>query len=659
MKEVLITSSVLIAVILLARWLFRGKVSQRLIYAAWLLVAVRLLVPVQFGQSQYSITTLTEKIETQSKPIQQIQEVLQKPVIGPSQAELYQQILDQYLEQNSDSTGLDAPEQVAPNVQQQIETQVEEQRTAPTLAEVLCAIWIVGISGMGTWFLTANLIFLHRAKKDSVPFTDCKSKVSVRISPNVPTPCLVGFFRPVIYLTPACAENEQTRSHVLTHELTHLGHFDHIWAMVRCVCLCVYWFNPLVWIAAGQSRRDCELACDESALKKLGDDERIAYGKTLLATVTQSVSPVHLIETPTSMNETKRQLKERIQYIAKKPKNILIAAICMVLIAVLTIGCTFTGAKITGGFSRYLPMEATRYDSTGIPYDQHIYAYDEQGRMIRDQYICPAEESYRAYTRTYTYNNQGYLASKTNNHLDPSDPDYRHTYIYDYNDSGMVASCRWISGAGNKVYHYSYDDQGRLLTISIDADGGQYTIVTCFYNERGKLTCVQYEPPEQSMMEYAFEYDESGKLVRYLRWNYAEPNNGPLHEKITYHYDDFGNLYEINKDPGYSTPCWTFRYQDNELTDIEYRVQYYNAEDEIRDYILDRNGNVSSISCSNGSQTAYLYDTIAVSGGETDPRHLYWNVANEPLTVTDYCDRIVYFFLPRVELSNSVTDSLY
>lgn len=34
MKEVLITSSVLILVILLARWAFRGKVSQKLIYAS-------------------------------------------------------------------------------------------------------------------------------------------------------------------------------------------------------------------------------------------------------------------------------------------------------------------------------------------------------------------------------------------------------------------------------------------------------------------------------------------------------------------------------------------------------------------------------------------------------------------------------------------------
>ena len=344
MKEILITSSVLIGVILLARLLFRGKVSQKLIYAAWLLVALRLLIPIQFGQSQYSITTLTKMIEAQSKPLQQMQQVMDQPVAGPSRDELYDQLLDEYFQQNPELPKPETPDQITPEAQQQIVEQAD-QLTAPSLSEVLASIWIVGICAMASWFLTANLIFLHRAKKGSTLFPDCNSRVPVWVSPNVPTPCLVGFFRPVIYLTPASIENEQALRHVLTHELTHLHHADHIWALVRCICLCIYWFDPLVWIAASQSRRDCELACDEGALKKLGDHERVAYGQTLIATVTQSLSPAYLIETATSMNETKKQLKERVTFIAKKPKTLLIAAVCMVLVAALTAGCVFMGAK--------------------------------------------------------------------------------------------------------------------------------------------------------------------------------------------------------------------------------------------------------------------------------------------------------------------------
>ncbi len=345
MREIVITSSVLIVVILLIRKLFRGKVSQKLIYAAWLLVALRLLVPIQFGQSQYSVAALAENLENQSKPIQQVQEVLQEPVAGPSRAELYEQVLNEYLQQSADP---DLPEEhapITPEIQKQIEEQVDKQITAPTLSETLTIIWITGMCVMAVWFISANLRYMYLAKQGAVPFTACFAPVPVRISSNVPTPCLVGFFRPVIYLTPTSAEHEQSRNHVLTHELTHLRHADHIWALVRCVCLCVYWFDPLVWIAANQSRRDCELACDESALKTLGDGERIAYGKTLLSTVTPSMSPTHLIQTATAMNETKKQLKERVSFIVKKPKNILLAAICMVLIGAITAGCAFMGSQ--------------------------------------------------------------------------------------------------------------------------------------------------------------------------------------------------------------------------------------------------------------------------------------------------------------------------
>ena len=46
MKEIIITSSVLILCVMLIRHFFKGRISNRLRYALWLLVAVRLLVPV-------------------------------------------------------------------------------------------------------------------------------------------------------------------------------------------------------------------------------------------------------------------------------------------------------------------------------------------------------------------------------------------------------------------------------------------------------------------------------------------------------------------------------------------------------------------------------------------------------------------------------------
>jgi len=169
----------------------------------------------------------------------------------------------------------------------------------------------------------------------------------VLVSDGVQSPCLFGLFKPVICLTPESAGQAQMRRHVLTHELSHYRHFDHVWAWVRCACLCVYWFHPLVWVAAAASKRDCELACDEAALKKLGDSERLAYGKTLVDLVASNVSATQLMETATAMHETKKQLKTRVGYIVKKPKVLLAAVVILVVLLAVVTGCSFAGQKET------------------------------------------------------------------------------------------------------------------------------------------------------------------------------------------------------------------------------------------------------------------------------------------------------------------------
>lgn len=285
MKEVLITSSILILAVMVLRLVFRGKVSQKLIYGAWLLVALRLLVPVQFGSFDFSILN-------QAEPVTEvITEVSKNPVAGPSREEVYQQIAQDYIdrgehifipevEEKLESGEVPSYEEVfqnypiqsivIPEVNTQIQQEVEKSITAPTVGQIATAVWITGMVAMALWFGLVNLRFHRALAKTAKPMEVPDSPVPVMVDDTVASPCLFGFFRPKVYLTPVCTKDETHLRHVLTHELTHYAHKDHIWSLVRCVCLCVYWFNPLVWIAAGLAKRDCELACDEAVLKKTG-----------------------------------------------------------------------------------------------------------------------------------------------------------------------------------------------------------------------------------------------------------------------------------------------------------------------------------------------------------------------------------------------------
>jgi len=61
MTEWIITSSLLILVVILLRRVLRGKISLRLQYALWLLVAIRLIVPGSLFESGLSILNLVDR----------------------------------------------------------------------------------------------------------------------------------------------------------------------------------------------------------------------------------------------------------------------------------------------------------------------------------------------------------------------------------------------------------------------------------------------------------------------------------------------------------------------------------------------------------------------------------------------------------------------
>ena len=352
MIEFLISSSALILALTALRRLLRNRISARLQYALWLLVLVRLLVPVSFFPNPVSVASA-------AAPAVERVEALSGAVVSAAVTE-------------PEKDASEAPPPVLPSA--------ASPAPAPTLGDAARWIWLGGAVLMGCWFLAVNTRMALGLRKNRRPYPS-ESPLPVYVAEGLSSPCLFGLFHPSVYLTEKAAEDEARARRIIAHEQTHFRHGDTVWALLRSVCLAVWWFDPLVWLAAVLSRRDGELACDEGTFRALGEEARFAYGRTLVDMARVGVRPSELLCGATTMTYGKSTLRQRVERIARAPKTSAAAAALALLVAAGAAGCTFGGAvretesSLPSGadvFRRYYTRQAetdTRFDYSRMDLD--------------------------------------------------------------------------------------------------------------------------------------------------------------------------------------------------------------------------------------------------------------------------------------------------
>lgn len=159
----------------------------------------------------------------------------------------------------------------------------------------LIGIWILGMLVLLAK-LIADLLSLaatshagHPAHEDLNELIEstrlragCRQKVRVRFSDRIGSPLIWGLFRPTILLPAAARDWSLERLEmVLLHELLHAARLDHSMMVASQLVRCVYWTNPLAWIAVHRHSVERELSCDERVVD-CGND-RIVYAEELVA----------------------------------------------------------------------------------------------------------------------------------------------------------------------------------------------------------------------------------------------------------------------------------------------------------------------------------------------------------------------------------------
>ncbi len=94
-----------------------------------------------------------------------------------------------------------------------------------------------------------------------------KRPVHLALSKDVTSPFSCGILFPRIILPEHFTTwSQSTLEDVLTHELAHIKRLDWPTMLLCYVVTCLYWVNPLCWLALRRVNDEAELSCDSAAL---------------------------------------------------------------------------------------------------------------------------------------------------------------------------------------------------------------------------------------------------------------------------------------------------------------------------------------------------------------------------------------------------------
>ena len=302
MQAAILGGSAMILLVLALRLLLKKHLPRRLFPALWCAAAVRLLLPIEIP-TRWSVWNLLRGAEAAQ----------------------------------TGSTDAAIP---FPALTQAAETATVQTEKAGAVNPILL-IWAVGMALLAAYFILGYAVMVRRLRGTRLapqPSVDAllnrfRFARDPRIcrTANRRAPLTFGVLRPTVLLPEDLETGTAQFQLVLAHELAHIRRKDCLRKLLLTVCLCLYWWNPLVWLMVWLANRDMELACDEAVLRALGPDCKKAYALTLLDMAQRNPKSA-----PLCSGFAKSSAEERIRAILSFKRIPAWVGICVSVLFVLT-----------------------------------------------------------------------------------------------------------------------------------------------------------------------------------------------------------------------------------------------------------------------------------------------------------------------------------
>lgn len=376
--ELSLPMAVVIAVLLAAGPLLGRRFTARWRYWAWLLIAVRLLLPIGISLPQPVVTLPQPQVDF-SYPVREVEPISPTPtgdpilvLPGDDESDPYQQI-------GAETTAPTVPDAVSADpVFRPNQPQPVPSRTV-TAMELTGWCWAAGTLLFLLWQGVSYLLLRRKLRRSSRLVTEEKilalleketaavglQKVLPIYTAEIGSPMIVGAAKPVLLL-PEISFTEEQLSLVFRHELTHYRRRDIWYKLLLMLANAVHWFNPMVWLMVRAADRDLELSCDEAVVNGKNEEYREEYGRCLLAVVRAGMNRRTLFTT--NFYSGKKTLKNRLSTILDMTPKSRGTLAFMALLLAATVAGSLVACTPGGDPGRAHGIDLSDMDAVSLEY---------------------------------------------------------------------------------------------------------------------------------------------------------------------------------------------------------------------------------------------------------------------------------------------------
>ncbi|MCK5129805.1 MAG: hypothetical protein KAQ68_08130 [Clostridiales bacterium] len=438
LMEMTLFSSALIMVVWGIKQLLHKKISAKLMAALWIVVLVRLILPitvespVHFGLIGKPSADMAVRVETPRDEV-----VAEDVSVSPMVA--LPPVLEEETFNRPIFTTTKAPEL-------SLGSKVLDVISGIDIWNALFIAWLVGALFIVTKSIYRIICFYKKLRNThaideeldeqlayAMKVAGTDRKVRIVSSPYVDIPIVYGIMNPVIVLPIDLKEviGEKKLLGILLHELCHVKRYDILKNYLWLVAKTLNWFNPLVHVAYRSYLENVEVVCDEMVLKYLEPCDHSDYTQSLLD-VMRLTQRNNALPLTVSFCKNNSAMKRRVINMMKPTKKSKAIMMITILLACVMIFACFTTACLKGEDEENQPTTSERITVTSEMIEQGRQAikdlelttnekirYRSSEQYFNDEilwYLADGKDSYKVLASDYS------LVSYRTDEIDLSNP---------------------------------------------------------------------------------------------------------------------------------------------------------------------------------------------------------------------------------------------